>query len=86
MPMIGRAFTDRAGGQVTTGSPTVSANDLPVAMVGSLVQAHSIFHNNVTMAAGFPSVTVGDIPVCVMGSVASCGHALITTCTNVEVG
>lgn len=86
MPMIGLAYRDFAGGRVLTGSPTVSANDLPVAIVGSLVQSHRIFHYNVTMAVGFPAVTVEDIDVCIMGSIASCGHALISTGTNVEVG
>lgn len=85
MPMIGRAFADRAGGQITTGSRSVSANDLPVAMVGSLVSSHSIFHFNVTMAVGFPAVTVEDIPVCRMGDAASCGDLLVST-SNVEVG
>lgn len=86
MPMIGRAFVDWAGGQVTTGSRSVSANDLPVAMIGSLVASHSLHHTNVTMTVGYPSVTVEDTPACIMGSVASCGHALLATCTNVEVG
>ena len=87
MPSIGRVGADFAGGGVIlNGCASVTANDLPVARFGSIVQDHGINeHNRANMVTANESVTAEDSPVCCTGSVASCGHILISS-SDVEVG
>ena len=86
MPSIGRAFSDRAGGRIITGSSSVLVNDLPVARLGSLVEDHGRNkHDAAKMVVGYGGVLVEDLPVCIAGMPASCGHPLISN-SNVEAG
>jgi uncharacterized Zn-binding protein involved in type VI secretion len=77
---------DSAGGKVITGSFSVKINNLPVVLVGSIIQDHGRNeHDAAKMIYGFKGVEVENIAVCMAGDIASCGHPLISN-SNVEVG
>lgn len=81
-----RRDVDSAGGQLVSGSPTVSVNGYPVVRVGDSVAGHGIGeHGGPTMASGSSSVTVDGLPVCRAGDQATCGHAASSS-SNVFIG
>lgn len=84
-PVVRRDI-DSAGGQLTSGSPTVYINGHPVVRVGDSIAGHGIGeHSGPTMTTGSSSVTVDGLPVCRAGDQASCGHAASST-SNVFIG
>lgn len=77
MPGIARnAGTDVAGGAIIQGSPTVFANNKPVARIGDAVAGHGRGpHRGPTMASGSGNVFTNNIATCRAGDTATCGHA-----------
>lgn len=86
MPAVGLVYKDTAGGRLLTGSSSVYVNDLPVVVLGSLVEDHGLDeHDNAKMAVGYFGVQFDNKPICTAGMKATCGHPLISN-SNVEVG
>lgn len=76
MPGISRTNNDVAGGTIVSGSPTVFANNKPVARVGDSVAGHGRSpHSGPVMASGSGNVFTNNIQTCRAGDVATCGHA-----------
>lgn len=88
MPGLGVARVgDVAGGPVLNGANTVKCNGLPVAQLGSVVGPHgNAPHNGSTIVVGSNTVKAEGLPVARFGDIASCGHALASTSTNVTCG
>lgn len=83
---VGRAYGDFAGGKVLIGTPSVQANDLPLARLGSWVQGHGDDeHSGARMVSASSTVQAENIYICRNGDVASCGDKLISN-SNVEAG
>lgn len=66
---------DVAGGAIIGGSPTVFANNKPVARVGDPVAGHGRgAHRGPSMAVGSSNVFTNNIATCRAGDTATCGH------------
>ena len=76
MPGIARdAGQDVAGGAIIQGSPSVFANNKPVARIGDRVAGHGDSpHSGPVMATGSGNVFTNNIKTCRAGDIASCGH------------
>lgn len=75
MPGISRTNNDVAGGTIVSGSPTVFANNNPVARIGDAVAGHGRGpHRGPAMASGSGNVFTNNIPTCRAGDTATCGH------------
>lgn len=81
---IGDAHSD--GGVVSTGSPTVRANNIPVARIGDQAPCPQRNHGVPTIVTGSATVRVNNIPVARIGSSLSCGAVMVQGSPTVRVG
>jgi uncharacterized Zn-binding protein involved in type VI secretion len=88
MPGVARATLDAAVGTITTGSPTVLVNGLPLARHGDLVANHAPGHNNKTLVSTNPlrGIFANGLRIAAAGDAATCGHLITTGSVNVVVG
>jgi uncharacterized Zn-binding protein involved in type VI secretion len=72
---------------ISTIIPTVTAEALPVAVIGSPITPHNSEPVHIAVVAtGSSTVTVGGIGVSKVGGVGSCGHPQTTGSPTVTVG
>lgn len=76
---------DGGGDIANTVQNTVFANNLPVAVDGSVVNGHGL-HFPTSTANGSPTVFINGIPVNRQGDEDECGHARDQGSPNVFVG
>ena len=89
MAGVGRAGTDKAGGDIPVSlQTTVLANGSPIIVKGSIVLPHGEPPHNVphVMVGASGTVFAGGIPVCRAGDAASCGHTLTPGSSDVNAG
>lgn len=86
MPFVSRiGDTNAGGGKVLTGAPTVLVAGRPAAQLFSAISPHWKKHYVSSVSSASPRVLAGGKPVARITSSNTCGHPLITGCTNVIV-
>ena len=74
------------GGSIASGSPTVSINQLPAALVGMSSAVCALHPGSQAVVAGSGTVFINNVPAAMVGGSVSCGASCSAGSPDVRIG